>query len=122
MPTLTIKLTDEAEETILRRMKISGETNKSRHVIDGYLNNFDFGNNSIVEIARNLDELGEAAARTNRLLEQLIGMREDKLELTVLASIFIMLHQSVNPAIRTKVDRYIDSATVEDFLKTGSAT
>ena len=121
MPILTIKLSDEAEETILRRMKHSGETNKSRHVIEGYLANLDFSNDAIVEIARTLDELGEEANRTNRLLEQLIGMRDDKVELSILEAIFLLLYPSVTPVIQAKVNQYVDVSAIEQFLKSGAA-
>ena len=122
MSTLTIKLSEEAEATILKRMESSGDTNRSKHVIDGYLNNLGNGNSAIEEVASDVDALGNAVIRTNKLLEQLIGMRDDKVELTVLASIFLMLHQSVAADIRAEVDKYIDSKTVKNFLKTGCAT
>lgn len=119
MATLTIRIGDKAEEIIQRRMGRSGDTNKSQHVLAGYLNNSGDGEARMASLEASMQELASLTKQTNNLLERLIAMRTDKVELSILAGVFLMLHKSVTPAVAVNVEQYVSALSVEQFLKAG---
>ncbi len=119
MYALTIKVSKDEEEIILRRMKASGETNRSGHIRRVYFENDGGGEELLGGMKHQLDLLADATMRNQRLLEQMIGIRTDTVDTTMLAALFMLLYPSVTPAVQATVDQYIDVGAIELFLKKG---
>lgn len=116
MPTVTMKISVEEEEVILRRMSSKGETNKSAHIKRIYF----AGNDDSSELAGKLDELATASREVQSLLQQLIELQATPIGTTLAAAILLLLFPSVQPPIQAKVSKYIDMKGVEAILQAGA--
>ncbi|WLI87831.1 hypothetical protein Q4S45_13905 [Massilia sp. R2A-15] len=119
MPSLTMKLSAEEEEIILRRMKLNGETNKSAHIKRIYFGNGGGGDFTATDLVRKIDSLADNAHAVTRLIGQLVDVHEAPVALSMSAAILLLLYPSVPPTARAQVDKYIDMRTIEHLLKRG---
>lgn len=112
-----MRLSVEEEELILRRMKQSGETNKSAHLKRIYFDHGGAGELAGGDITRKLDGLSDNAQVLSDLLEKLLELHKTPVDHTIAAAIFMLLYPSVPQTAQAQVDKYIDVRGIEAILK-----
>jgi hypothetical protein len=117
MPTLTMKVSFEEEEIILRRMRISGETNKSAHIKRIYFESRVSDDLAARDMGRKIDGLADSSRDVSNLLGRLVDMQKAPVGLTLAAATLLLLYPSVQPPVQAKIAKYIDMNGVEAILK-----
>lgn len=120
MPTLTMKISVEEEEIILRRMSINGETNKSAHIKQIYFASGAGDGGATRDLARKIEDLADASLEVHNLLRQLVEMQTNPIVATLAAATLLLLYPSVKPPIQATISKYIDMKGVEAVLKAGA--
>lgn len=117
MATKTIRLSDEQEATLLFNMKKAGETNQSEYIRQRMLEPPGRADPVAATLQRQVDALVDSVNMMQKLLAQVVAQKSDGLELKVLAGVYLLLYQSVEPTVRASIDPYLDYRGVKGFLE-----
>ena len=122
MATLSFKVDAEEEALIRYRMHQGGETNLSvylRRQCTGGAGAADmthFG-----RLQAQVNQLTDAVEESQKLIRHMMSMRDDGMELQLLAALYLLLYPSVDRDVQATVDRYLDRNGVENYLKSRPA-
>jgi hypothetical protein len=114
---LSFGVTADEEVMIRHRMQVAGETNLSAHVRRVYFSGGNDNDALLGRLQHQIDLLTDEVMQSQRLLRLMASQKSDDMELQLLAGIYMMLHPSVDIAVRSTVDKYFDINGIEGFLR-----
>lgn len=120
MAVVSVRLNLEEEEQVRRNMVLAGEKAASTYMKRLAMEGDRLPDAALSGLRRQVDLVTDQVATLNKLMGQLLAKDGDGLELQVLAGVFLMLYQSVDPALQATIDQHINAKGVQGFLKGGA--
>ncbi|WP_139143913.1 hypothetical protein [Janthinobacterium sp. HH102] len=116
MAMISVRLNTEDEEIIRAKMVLTGDTAISTFMRRVSLSTDSADSSGIGALNKQIENLIEGNRQQQKMIREILSHKNDGIELSMLASVFVMLYNSVDESIQHRVNKSIDIRAIESFL------
>lgn len=109
---INLRLNEEEETLVINDMIQSGETKIGTQIKKVYFEKIAYSE-LVLELKEELDQVNIKLESLRKIIED----KDDELMLTMLSGLYVMMRSSSSEKVRTEADKYINVATIENYLK-----